>query len=195
MIYKLGKIIAKTKTNLIFESNYTGFAINVANVDKYEIDKFQKIFIYEYENDYGKAYYGFKEFKERIFFEDLLSIQGIGPKTAMSILASNWKEVMKLIAEGNFDQIAKIPYVGLRTARQIIFDFQKKYNLMLNKEGQSKNKLEVFQTLKSLGFNKNQIDLVANKLEDTNDIEKMVEKAIEIISHEQSNRENIIKTQ
>ena len=84
---------------------------------------------------------------------------------------------MKLIAEGNFDQIAKIPYVGLRTARQIIFDFQKKYNLMLNKEGQSKNKLEVFQTLKSLGFNKNQIDLVANKLEDTNDIEKMVEKA------------------
>ena len=195
MIYKLGKIIAKTKTNLIFESNYTGFAINVANVDKYEIDKFQKIFIYEYENDYGKAYYGFKEFKERIFFEDLLSIQGIGPKTAMSILASNWKEVMKLIAEGNFDQIAKIPYVGLRTARQIIFDFQKKYNFMLNKEGQSKNKLEVFQTLKSLGFNKNQIDLVANKLEDTNDIEKMVEKAIEIISHEQSNRENIIKTQ
>ena len=195
MIYKLGKIIAKTKTNLIFESNYTGFAINVANVDKYEIDKFQKIFIYEYENDYGKSYYGFKEFKERIFFEDLLSIQGIGPKTAMSILASNWKEVMKLIAEGNFDQIAKIPYVGLRTARQIIFDFQKKYNLMLNKEGQSKNKLEVFQTLKSLGFNKNQIDLVANKLEDTNDIEKMVEKAIEIISHEQSNRENIIKTQ
>ena len=195
MIYKLGKIIAKTKTNLIFESNYTGFAINVANVDKYEIDKFQKIFIYEYENDYGKSYYGFKEFKERIFFEDLLSIQGIGPKTAMSILASNWKEVMKLIAEGNFDQIAKIPYVGLRTARQIIFDFQKKYNFMLNKEGQSKNKLEVFQTLKSLGFNKNQIDLVANKLEDTNDIEKMVEKAIEIISHEQSNRENIIKTQ
>ena len=102
---------------------------------------------------------------------------------------------MKLIAEGNFDQIAKIPYVGLRTARQIIFDFQKKYNLMLSKENQSKNKLEVFQTLKSLGFNKNQIDLVANKLEDTNDIEKMVEKAIEIISHEQSNRENIIKTQ
>ena len=101
---------------------------------------------------------------------------------------------MKLIAEGNFDQIAKIPYVGLRTARQIIFDFQKKYNFMLNKEGQSKNKLEVFQTLKSLGFNKNQIDLVANKLEDTNDIEKMVEKAIEIISHEQSNRENIVET-
>ena len=195
MIYKLGKIIAKTKTNLIFESNYTGFTLNVANVDKYEIDKFQKIFIYEYENDYGKSYYGFKEFKERIFFEDLLSIQGIGPKTAMSILTSNWKEVMKMIAEGNYDEIAKIPYVGLRTARQIIFDFQKKYNLMLSKENQSKNKLEVFQTLKSLGFNKNQIDLVANKLEDTNDIEKMVEKAIEIISHEQSNRENIIKTQ
>ena len=45
---------------------------------------------------------------------------------------------MKMIAEGNYDEIAKIPYVGLRTARQIIFDFQKKYNLMLSKENQSK---------------------------------------------------------
>ena len=89
MLYKLGRVISKTKTCLIFESNYTGYAIFVTNVDNYEVDKFQKIFVYEHKSEYGHSYYGFKEFKERIFFEDLLTIQGIGPKTAMSILSSN----------------------------------------------------------------------------------------------------------
>ena len=32
-----------------------------------------------------------------------------------------------MIAAGDYDGLAKIPYVGLRTARQIVFDFQKKY--------------------------------------------------------------------
>ncbi len=193
MLYKLGKVASKTKSSLIFESNYTGYVVNVTNVDKFELDKFQKVFIYEYKNDYGRTYYGFKEFKERIFFEDLLSISGIGPKTAMSILGLNWKEVMEMISNGDYDSIAKIPYVGLRTARQIVFDFQKKYKTMLNNKLESKNKIEVYKTLKNLGFNENQIDIATSKLKESDDIEQMIESAIEIISHEQQN--NISKTQ
>ena len=82
----VGKVISKSKQNLIFESNYTGYIIHVSNVDKFETDKFQKIFIYEHKNEYSHSYFGFKEFKERILFEDLISIPGIGPKTALSIL-------------------------------------------------------------------------------------------------------------
>ncbi|WP_022934524.1 Holliday junction branch migration protein RuvA [Mesomycoplasma moatsii] len=192
MLYKLGKVISKTKSSLIFESNYTGYAIVVTNVDRFEIDKFQKVFIFDYKNDYGRTYYGFKEFRERIFFEDLLTIPGIGPKTAMSILSSNWKEVMDMIAAGDYDGLAKIPYVGLRTARQIVFDFQKKYKTILSKKTESKNKLEVYKTLRTLGFNENQINLVSTKLQDTNDVDQMIENAIEIISHEQ---QHISKTQ
>lgn len=194
MLYILGKLIAKTKNFLIFESNYIGYLIKVSNVDKYEIDKFQKIFVYEYKNDYEKNYYGFKEFKERMFFEDLISIQGIGPKTALSIMAVGWKEVINKIIEGNFNDLAKIPYVGIRTARQIVFDFQKKYkNIFKNKPESNKNKMEVFKTLKTLGFNEKQIEFVSNKLEEDTDIDIMVEKAIELISREQ--QENITKTQ
>ncbi len=192
MLYKLGKVVSKTKTSLIFESNYTGYVVIVSDVDKFEIDKFQKLFIYDYKNDFGQTLYGFKEFKERIFFEDLISIQGIGPKTAMSILSSDWKQVMDMIAAGDYDRIAKIPYVGLRTARQIVFDFQKKYRTLLSKNNESKNKLEVYDTLRNLGFNEKQIKLVSSKLKDTNNIDQMIEKAIEIISHDQ---QNITKTQ
>ena len=99
---------------------------------------------------------------------------------------------MDNIANGNFESIAKIPYVGLRTARQIVFDFQKKYKSMLSKKTESKNKLEVYKTLRTLGFNENQINLVSSKLDDTNDIDQMIEKAIEIISYEQQNNNSTI---
>lgn len=193
MLYLLGKTIAKSQSNLIFESNYIGYIIKVSNVDRYEINKFQKIFVYEHKNEYVKAYYGFKEFKERVIFEDLLTVQGIGPKTAMVILSKNWKQIMTTIANGDYDELAKIPYVGLRTAKQIVFDFQRKYKNMIGKniENNSKNMNEVFKTLKTLGFNEDQINLVSNKLKDTNDIDQMIEKAIEIISHEQQS--NIVK--
>lgn len=89
MLYRLGKVVNKNKSYLIFESNNTGYVIHTPNVDLFEIDKFQKIFIYEHQNDYIHTYYGFKDFKERLFFEDLLSIPGIGPKTALGILSHN----------------------------------------------------------------------------------------------------------
>lgn len=190
MIYKLGKVVSKTKSNLIFESNYTGYVISVIDIDRFEINKFQKIFIYEYKNDYSQNYYGFKEFKERIIFEDLISIPGVGPKTAMSVLTINWKKLISLIAEGDYEELSKIPYVSLKVARQIVFDFQKKYKTIMSKKTENKNKLEVFKTLKTLGFTDKQIDLVSNKLEDINDIDKMVQNAIEMISYEQQSNIN-----
>lgn len=187
MLYKLGKVVSKSRNYLIFESNHTGFIINVANVDYFELDKFQKVFIYEYENDYIHTYYGFKEFKERLFFEDLLKISGIGPKTALSIISNNWKHVLNLIADGDYEEIAKLPYVGLRSAKQIVLEFQPKYKTMLSKKTNSKNKNEVIKTLKTLGFNQNQIDLVSEQITDSDDVDKMIEQGIELISNLKAN--------
>lgn len=86
MLYKLGKIVSIAKSYFLLESNYTGYVVYAPEIERFELDKFQKVFIYRHKNDYVDVYYGFKEFKERLFFEDLLSIQGIGPKTGIAIL-------------------------------------------------------------------------------------------------------------
>lgn len=193
MLYKFGKVVFKSKSSIILESNYTGYIIIVADINQFEIDKYQKIYIYNYQSEYTRTTYGFKEFKERIFFEDLISVQGVGPKTAISILSTNWKEIMKMIAAGDYEGIAKIPYVGMKTARKIVFDFQKKYNNFLSKNKDSKNKVEVYRTLKTLGFNENQINSISNKLTESDDVDQMIEQAIELISHEQQSKSNISK--
>ena len=72
-------------------------------------------------------------------------------------------------------------------------DLQKKYDsLVVNKE-ENKNKLEVYKTLKSLGFNDKQINLVSSKIKNVENIDQMIEEAIELISHEQQNNSTIIK--
>lgn len=100
---------------------------------------------------------------------------------------------MNDIANSNIENISKIPYVGEKIAKKIILDFQKKYDsLSINKE-ENKNKLEVYKTLKSLGFNDKQINLVSSKIKNVENIDRMIEEAIELISHEQQNKSNIIE--
>lgn len=192
MLYKLGKVVNKSKSYLIFESNNTGYVVYTPNVNLFELDKFQKIFIYNYQNEYVHTYYGFKDFKERLFFEDLLTITGIGPKTALSIISNNWKLVLELISNGDYEEIAKLPYVGLKTAKQIVLEFQTKYRNILSKKSESKNKLEVIKTLKTLGFNQSQIDAISDKIVENDDLDTMIEQSIELISNINN---NAIKTQ
>ncbi|MGL5732714.1 MAG: Holliday junction branch migration protein RuvA [Metamycoplasmataceae bacterium] len=185
MLYKLGKIVSIAKNYFLLESNYTGYVVYAPEIERFELDKFQKIFIYHHKNDYIDVYYGFKEFKERLFFEDLLSIQGIGPKTGIAILNEGWKKALDLIAEGDWEKLAKMPHLGQRSARQLVFEFQSKYNSLLTKKPTNKNENDLIDTLKTLGFNKNQILHAIANIDVNDSIENMVEQAIKVISSEQ----------
>ncbi|MDK2819908.1 MAG: Holliday junction branch migration protein RuvA, partial [Mycoplasmataceae bacterium] len=173
------------KNYFLLESNYTGYVVFAPEIERFELDKFQKIFIYHHRNDYIDVYYGFKEFKERLFFEDLLSIQGIGPKTGIAILNEGWKNALQLISTGDWEKLSKMPHLGQRSAKQLVFEFQSKYNTILSKKSLNKNQIELEDTLKILGFNKKQISLALESINETLNIEEMVENAIKIISNEQ----------
>ncbi len=185
MLYKLGKIVSIAKSYFLFESNYTGYVIYAPEIERFELDKFQKVFIYRHKNDYIDMYYGFKEFKERLFFEDLLSIQGIGPKTGIAILNEGWKKVLDLISLGEWEKLSKVPHLGTRSARQLVFEFQAKYNNILSKKSLNKTQSELEDTLKTLGFNKTQISLALSSVNSNSSIEEMIENAIKVISNEQ----------
>ncbi len=192
MLYKLGKIVSIAKNYFLLESNYTGYVVYAPEIERFELDKFQKVFMYHHKNDYIDVYYGFKEFKERLFFEDLLSIQGIGPKTGIAILNEGWKKALDLIACGDWEKLSKMPHLGQRSAKQLVFEFQSKYDTILTKKTFNKNQSDLEDTLKTLGFNKNQISHALSNIDENSAIEEMVENAIKVISNEQHKK--IIKT-
>lgn len=209
-IYKIGKIVSKNKNYLILEQGSNGFLIYVPFIERFNKDETRKIYVYEYENDYSKITYGFENFKERILFEDLISIQGIGPKTAISALNHGWTKIIDYIILGQWKNIAKIQYVSEKNAKQVVFEFQKKYAKMaettktIQNNGDS-NKLptdeeiieQIFQktnleqkiavelenTLKTLGFQKKQINYALANVEPSENFEHLIEQAIKIISN------------
>lgn len=186
MLYKYGRVASKAKRYIIFESNYTGYVINVPNVDDFDIETTKKIFIYDHSNEYNKSLYGFKEFKERLLFEDLISIQGIGPKTALSILSFGWEAVLDYIINGDIEKLSSVQYVGIKSAKQMIFELQDKYTNMTKykKQDISKEKNELKNTLKTLGFKEEQILKVMPNIKEEKNVENMIEEAIKLISQE-----------
>ena len=192
-IYKIGKIINIDKDYVIFENNDIGELINIPDVKRFKEGETRKIFISSIENEYSKTTYGFENFKELVLFEDLISLQGLGPKTAISILNEGWEKIINLIADGNKDELEKINYVSSRVANNIVSNYQSKYakfveKLVNGEDWKAKNKVsnsynnQFEETMKMLGFKTQQIKYALEKIKITENIEQCVEDAIKLIA-------------
>ena len=195
-IYKYGKIMHVNTNYLILDHNGNGELIYVPNIERFKKDEVRKVFISSIENEYSKTTYGFENFKELVLFEDLISLQGLGPKTAISILNEGWEKIINLIADGNKDELEKINYVSSRVANNIVSNYQTKYAKFVEKlvnveDWKAKNKVsnsynnQFEETMKMLGFKTQQIKYALEKIKITENIEQCVEDAIKLISQNQ----------
>ena len=192
-IYKYGKIMHVNTNYLILDHNGNGELIYVPNIERFKKDEVRKVFISSIENEYSKTTYGFENFKELVLFEDLISLQGLGPKTAISILNEGWEKIINLIADGNKDELEKINYVSSRVANNIVSNYQSKYakfveKLVNGEDWKAKNKVsnsynnQFEETMKMLGFKTQQIKYALEKIKITENIEQCVEDAIKLIA-------------
>ena len=195
-IYKYGKIMHVNTNYLILDHNGNGELIYVPNIERFKKDEVRKVFISSIENEYSKTTYGFENFKELVLFEDLISLQGLGPKTAISILNEGLEKIINLIADGNKDELEKINYVSSRVANNIVSNYQSKYakfveKLVNGEDWKAKNKVsnsynnQFEETMKMLGFKTQQIKYALEKIKITENIEQCVEDAIKLISQNQ----------
>lgn len=186
-IYKYGKVISIGKTYVIFESNNSGSIIYVPNIEVFKEDERIKMFVYKYATDFTTAIYGFRTFKERLLFEDLISINGIGPKTAIGLLKEGKDMLINMLANGDTEGLASFPYLGIKTANQIIFELSEKYKNMLAKQNKKPDGLllpsSAKESLKTLGFNSKQIEYAIKNIQPQPKIELLVEEAIKAISN------------
>ncbi|NQZ29067.1 MAG: Holliday junction branch migration protein RuvA [Mycoplasmatales bacterium] len=190
MLYKIGKIISIGKNYIILESNSKGEIVYVPKPKDFTSDTTIKVFIYEYKYENISSLYGFKTFKERILFEDLLTVPGIGPKTGIQILKEKIKIILGFLLNGDAESLARLPGLGLKSAKQLIFELQDKYAKITSNKKEQKNLKEnlhmvseIIPTLKTLGFNKKQINSSIHLVKPNKDIEIMVEEAIKLISN------------
>jgi len=122
--------------------------------------------------------YGFNTELERDFFEQLLTISGVGPKVALSILSTYDMEKIKgYVVDGDSKSLSKVPGLGSKGAQKIILELRGKIDFDkedVDEKNSGKLK-ELKEALKSLGYSGKSLDESISK---GNDI--LEEKDIEI---------------
>lgn len=192
-LYRIGKVVSIGKTYIILESRYSGEIVHVIDPKLFALNKVQKIYIYTYKNDYFTALYGFSTFKERSLFENLINVNNIGPKIAINLLKNGINNLITLIINNQIEELVQTPLLGIKGAKQIVFDLREKYLNYFNNEQQknhqtveeisSSNCNEIRQPLKILGFNQEQINYAVKNLTWHESLEVMIENAIKLIAN------------
>ncbi|EUJ31835.1 Holliday junction DNA helicase RuvA [Listeria floridensis FSL S10-1187] len=127
--YIKGIITAVTPEYIVVEAGQIGYSIITGNPFSFSALEGQetKVYLYQHVREDNLSLFGFKTTQERYVFKKLLSVSGIGPKSALAIIASGeaTKLVQAIEAEDDV-YLTKFPSVGKKMARQIILDLKGK---------------------------------------------------------------------
>ncbi len=104
--------------------------------------------------------YGFKSINEMSFFELLLDVSGIGPRSALSILSIAPIDTLKrAIATGDTGYLNKVSGIGKKTAEKIIIELRDKLKDYKNDSDTPsvlRDESDILEALKSLGYSQNE---------------------------------------
>ncbi|WP_410504345.1 Holliday junction branch migration protein RuvA [Ligilactobacillus salivarius] len=178
--YLRGVITKVTPYYIVVDVNGVGYQVYVANPFKYEEDEHaeQKVFVYQAVRDNDISLYGFKNSSEKQLFLKLLNVSGIGPKSALAILANDDNRgLINAINSDDDGYLTKFPGIGKKTAKQIILDLKGKLsdvdsdmltgqdNLDLDLNASSPYLKESLEALRALGYTKTEVKRISKKLE------------------------------
>ena len=165
-------------TYVVIDNNNIGYNINVANPFEYKIDHEYLIYTYTYVREDEITLYGFSSKEEKNLFLKLISVKGIGPKAALSILSSGSVEgIMDAIERENILYLKKIPKIGDKAARQIILDLKGK----LAKSDDKMANSELSEALEALGYKNKDINRVINNIDNSLSIEMQIKEALKLL--------------
>jgi Holliday junction DNA helicase RuvA len=155
--YLSGKIILKKDKFIILEVNGVGYKVfmNRQNLLKLpEAGLVVKVFTYQNVKEEALDLYGFFTYDELEFFETLMDIRGVGPKSALDISAlGSLDKIKDRILKQDEKIFEGIPGIGSKKAMTIILELTGKIKMLGNKKGSAD---EAEDALTQLGFSKQQ---------------------------------------
>jgi holliday junction DNA helicase RuvA len=127
--YLKGKILNKGRGFVILLVGDIGYKVRV-NATQYvelEIRQPAELYIYHHVREDSQELYGFNDMEGLEMFELLLSISGIGPKSAINALAiASVKDLKESIAHGDPTLLNKVSGIGKKTAERVVLELRDK---------------------------------------------------------------------
>ena len=172
--YLNGELAHILPTAIVVDVYGVGYQVVFANPYRLQdsLKKQIKVLVQQVVREDSITLYGFISSEERELFQRLISVSGIGPKSAMSILENDDTEgFVNAVESGNVTYLTKFPGVGKKTAQQIILDLKGKFEAVpeeTTKAVVSTNQAtleEAKEALLGLGYSAKEITKIWKSLE------------------------------
>ncbi len=124
-----GEIIDKEEGSLLIEVAGVGYTVQAPAtlLDSLEVGVKAQFFTHTHVRELEISLFGFASKEDLELFRTLLKVQGIGPKVALAILSHIAPETLRqAIAKGEAAVLARVPGIGSKKAKQIVFDLKDK---------------------------------------------------------------------
>ncbi|MCT4592472.1 MAG: Holliday junction branch migration protein RuvA [Candidatus Gracilibacteria bacterium] len=159
--YIRGKIIDKTERSLVIDTGNLGYEVFV-NTKLMNLDISDDVALFTYFQVKEDAFliYGFEKREEKDFFTKLISVSGVGGRTAIEILEFDLSLIKKAILEEDANFISQVKGLGKKTAQKIIIELKSKideFEVQAVSMPKMQNQAEIQDALLSLGFTKKEI--------------------------------------
>ena len=190
--YIKGKIVSLTPTYVIVETGGLGYFVNISLPTYTRLESMEecRLLIHEVIREDANILFGFYHEEERYIFRLLISVSGVGANTARMMLSSvEAQGIEKAILQSDVGMLKGIKGIGAKTAQRIIVDLKDKVGKsadaaeIFTDEGNT-IKEEAFTALVMLGFPKNSVNKILDKLwrEDRDlTVEQLIKKALKLL--------------
>lgn len=184
-----GRLVEKNPTYVVVDCSGVGYLLHVSLQTFSSLPNEENIRLYTHLSIREDAHtlYGFITKTEREVFKLLISVSGVGPSIARTMLSSmSSEEVQNAIASDNVALIQSVKGIGAKTAQRVIVDLKDKIlktfdvdEVSLNSN--NTNKEEALSALEVLGFNRRQSEKVITailKVTPNETVELLIKKAL-----------------
>ena len=187
--YIKGKISEVNPTNIVVDNNGIGYEVVVANPYEYHLNEERTVFISQQVREDSNVLYGFSNKEQKKVFLLLLKVKGVGPKSALAILAGGTsEEIIGAIENQDAVYLTKFPGIGKKSAQQIILDLQGKVDFSLTNISSAPKAVnnylsDAILALEALGYSKKELTKIEKKLSthQFNSVDEYVKQGLRLL--------------
>lgn len=183
-----GKVDEVGIGKLVIECNDIGYEITVPEriAATLKVGDIVKIYTYLYVKEDRQELFGFLTNEEKLFFNQLISINGVGPKSAIQILGTHDLVTLRTaIATQDAKTLTQVKGLGKKTAEMIIVNMKGNIDLKLQSDAMpsslaTNDEQDAVNTLEALGVNRSEaIRVVALVAKDVTGVENIIRAALQ----------------
>jgi len=187
--YLRGKVKYKNDRYLILDVAGVGYQVHVTNVALEKIKNEDEVELYTFAYIREDAYdlYGFLNYEEKEFFEQLISVSKVGPKGALGILnVASLDTIKKAIIHGDPGILTKVSGVGKKTAERVVMELKNKIDMADIDQSKVKpseiGDNSAIDALVGLGYSATEArDALREVDKEITDVEKRIKEALKIL--------------